>query len=64
MHKMKMLLLVEEIVMTENKSNKTFYKKIICVSIMIAIAVYCIPELQEKFIEAINFIKSEWRKQK
>lgn len=51
--------------MTENKSRKnTIYKKAIGVSIMIAVAVYCIPELQEKFISAIDFLKSEWRKQK
>lgn len=51
--------------MAENKSNHVpFYKKAIGVSIMIAVAIYCIPELQEKIISTINFLKSEWREQR
>ncbi len=51
--------------MTENEleQKKTpFYKKVIGISIMVAVAVYCVPELREKFISATNFLKSEWRK--
>lgn len=53
--------------MTENKSNHVkipFYKKAIGISIIIAVAVYCIPELQEKIISAIEVLKGEWRKQR
>lgn len=53
--------------MTESKKNHVkmpFYKKAIGASILIAIAVYCIPELQEKFISAIDYLKSIRRKQR
>lgn len=53
--------------MTENSTNHVkipFFNKVIGVSIMLAVAVYCIPELQEKVISAIDFLKSEWRKLK
>ena len=62
-----MLLLVEGLIMAENKTNHVkipFYKKAIGVSIMIAVAVYCIAELQGKVISAIDFLKGEWRKQR
>ncbi len=62
-----MLLFMEELIMTENSTNHViipFFKKVIGVSIMLAVAVYCIPELQEKVISAIDFLKSEWRKLK
>ena len=58
---------MEELIMTENSTNHVkirFFKKVIGVSIMLAVAVYCIPELQEKVISAIDFLKSEWRKLK
>lgn len=53
--------------MAESKTNHVkipFYKKAMGISIMIAVAVYCIPKLQEKAILVIDFLKSEWRKQR
>lgn len=44
--------------------KQPFYKKVIGIGIMVVIAIYCIPELQEKVILGIDFIKSEWRKMK
>lgn len=53
--------------MEENKTKQVkipFYKKAIGVSIMIAVAIYCIPELQEKMFNILDSIKNEWRKQR
>jgi formate/nitrite transporter FocA (FNT family) len=44
------------------KKKKPFYAKAIGIGIMIAVAVYCIPELQEKFISGVELLKDEWRK--
>lgn len=58
---------MEELIMEENKTKQVkipFYKKAIGVSIMIAVAIYCIPELQEKMFNILDSIKNEWRKQR
>ncbi len=41
-----------------------FYKKAICVGIMVTVVIYCFPELQEKLINTLEMIKNEWRKQR
>lgn len=51
--------------MIEKENNKVkipWYKKVIVVGILIAVTIYCIPELQEKLICGFDFLKSEWRK--
>lgn len=56
---------MEELVVAEKSENQVkipLYKKAIGVSIMIAVAIYCIPELQDKLISTLDFLKSEWRK--
>lgn len=53
--------------MEDNNLNQVkipFYKKAIGIIIIIAVAIYCIPELQEKVISCIDFLKGEWRKTK
>lgn len=42
----------------------SFYKRVLGIGIMVTVAVYCIPELQEKVLARIDFIKNEWRKMK
>ncbi|MDE7364218.1 MAG: hypothetical protein K2N27_04930 [Ruminococcus sp.] len=44
-----------------NQVKNPLYKKAIGVGIMIAVAIYCIPELQDKLISALN-LNGEWRK--
>ena len=47
--------------MEKNKTKKEkmpFYKKVIGVSIMVAVAIYCIPELQEKVCNVLDLIKN------
>ncbi len=51
--------------MTDRKANQVkipLYKKVIGVAVMIAVAIYCIPELQDKLISAFDFLRGEWRK--
>lgn len=38
------------------------YKKLVIIGIIAAVAVYCIPKLQEKILTSISFAKDEWRK--
>lgn len=44
--------------------KQPFYKKVIGIGIMVVVAIYCIPELQDKVVSGFDFIKSEWRKMK
>lgn len=46
------------------KKKQPLYKKLIGIGIMLAAAVYCIPELQEKILSAFAILKNEWGKQK
>lgn len=46
------------------KKKQPFYKKMIGIGIMLAVAVYCIPELQEKLTSGVTILKNEWRKLK
>ncbi len=41
-----------------------FYKKAIGVGILLAAAIYCIPELQKITVKIFDFIKYEWGKQR
>ena len=53
--------------MNGNKSIRkkiSFYKKIIGIGIILTVAIYCIPELQEKIISGVTILKDEWRKLK
>ena len=48
---------------TQSKRKKLpFYKKLIGTGILVAAAVYCIPELQEALSTGIRTLKDEWRK--
>ena len=56
---------MEGLVMTERNANQVkipLYKKVIGICIMIAVAIYCIPELQNKLISVPNFLNGKWRK--
>lgn len=43
------------------KKKQPVYKKIIGICIILTVAVYCIPGLQEKIISGITILKNEWR---
>lgn len=48
----------------ERKKKRPFYKKVSCFCIFAMVAVYCFPELQDKLISGLEFLKDEWRKLK
>lgn len=47
-----------------NQGKTSLCRKALGVGIMIAVAIYCIPELQDKLVSALDSLKSEWRKVK
>ena len=44
--------------------KRPFYKKVICIFIMTATAIYCIPELRRKLYSVITMIMDEWGKKR
>ena len=46
------------------KNKQILYKKAIGICVVVTVAVYCIPELQEILITLVEFLKDEWRERK
>lgn len=46
---------------TSTEKKQPLYKKLIGIGIMIAVVIYCVPELQETLRSGIEFLKDEWR---
>lgn len=48
----------------KDNSNLSLFRKLIGVCAMIAVAIYCIPELQEYIESSAKTLKIKWRKMK